>query len=127
MMGELIEPLINSHLTPVDSAALIPPTSDEPSISFNVTFHHTEEERAVFQRQLEELVAERNEFVHHALTRFSLHTLEGCKTASAALQNQRDRIRHVREKLKGMLSGMVDALNALKCAAKNQGANGNVG
>lgn len=127
MMGELIKSLISAHLTPIDSAALLPPASDELSISVNVTFHHTEEERAAFQRQLEELVAERNEFVHHALTRFSLRSLEGCKAASEALQNQRNRIWPVQEKLKNMLSSMVDALNALKHAAPNQIQNDNPG
>lgn len=127
MMGELIKPLITGHLTPIDSAALLPPASDEPSISVNVTFEHNEEERAAFQRQLEELVAERNELVHHALTRFNLRSLEGCKAASEALQNQRDRIWPLREKLKSMLSSMVDALNALKRATQNQVANGNPG
>jgi len=108
MMGELIKPLIKTHLTPLDHASMVPPEGEEVSISLNVTFHHTDEERAAFQRELEELVAERNDLVHHALSRFVLDSVAGCQAASAELRRQNERFMPMSDKLRRMVAVMTD-------------------
>ena len=108
MMGELIKPLIKTHLTPIDPAPAELSEGETISISLNVTFQHTDEERAAFQAELEALVAERNEMVHHALSRFQLHSVAGCQAASAELKRQNERFIPMRNKLKQMVATMTD-------------------
>ena len=108
MMGELIKPLIKAHLTPVDPAPTELSEGEAISISLNVTFHHTDEERAAFQKELEGLVAERNELVHHALSRFALDSVAGCQAAIAELKRQNERFMPMRNKLKQMVAAMAD-------------------
>jgi hypothetical protein len=89
-MGQLVEPLIETILTPFDF-----PENELGSrrIVFSQAFtvKLTAEERAAFQQDLESLVAERNELVHHALTRFPLKSIEQCHVASEAFRQQREK------------------------------------
>jgi hypothetical protein len=106
MLGELIKPLIENHLTPVD----VPPppaTGQEISCSFNFTFEHTAEERTDLKKQLEAMVAERNEFVHHLLPKLRLDSTEGCRAASDALEQQRERVLPVRNKLRELVGTLI--------------------
>ncbi len=109
MLGQLIDPLVDIHLTPVEPPDTVPVSDNEIFISFGVTFQHTDEERAAFRSDLEALVTERNNLIHHALSRFQLNSIAGCLAASAELEQQRDRILPVRKKLKGFVKAMVEA------------------
>jgi hypothetical protein len=109
MLGQLINPLINHHLTPVDLTAITFAEKNEISISFSFTVEHTAEEREIFRIELEALVAERNELIHHSLSRFQLDSVSGCVSASAELEQQRHRILPMSNKLQGFIDAMVEA------------------
>lgn len=108
MFGQLIDPLVNIYLTQAEPPDTAPVSGSEISVSFGATFQTTDEERAAFRSDLEALVLERNELVHHALSRFQLDSIAGCQAASEELERQRDRILPVRKKLQGIVTAMVE-------------------
>jgi len=114
MLGELIRPLVENHLTPLDLPPPPPAVGREISFSFKITFEHSPEERHDFQTQLEALVAERNEFVHHLLPKLQLSSIEGCQRASAGLEEQRARILPVRDRVRDLLGRLIESRKVLK-------------
>lgn len=107
-LGQLIDPLINYHLTPVDANSPLRGNPDEARISFQVTFDHTAEESAVFKKELEAIVAERNDLIHTLHLRYRFDSAEGCMKASGDLEQQLGRILPVRDRLRTFLLMMED-------------------
>lgn len=108
MLGQLIDPLIDHHLTPADTDASLPGNSEEARFSFKVTFNHTAEERAAFKKELEVIVAERNDLIHTLLLRYRFDTPGGCSKASEDLEQQWVRVTPVRDRLRAMVRVMED-------------------
>lgn len=106
--GQLIDPLVDGHLTPMEELDTLPTDGDKISLSFRVTFSHTAEERAAFQSELESLVAERNRLIHLALADFRLNSIQGCMAAGADLDRQQARILPVRKKLSELVKLMLE-------------------
>ncbi len=97
-MGQLIEPLVGTILTPFDFPD-IELGSRRIVFSHAFTVELTSDERVAFQQDLESLVAERNELVHHAITRFPLNSVEQCNAASEALRQQREKFVGFRDRI----------------------------
>lgn len=106
--GQLIDPLLDRHLTPSKTEDPPPGSGDEICLSYGVTFAHTADERAAFERELKALVAERNHLIHHALAHFLLNSIAGCEAAAAELEQQHARILPVRAKMSALVKAMVE-------------------
>ncbi|WP_069962605.1 hypothetical protein [Lacunisphaera limnophila] len=85
-LGQLIDPLIDHHLTPFDPDTIPQKPSNEISISLRVTFKFTLKERESMMKELDDLVTERNELVHTLLLRHRFDTEEGCISACKDLE-----------------------------------------
>jgi hypothetical protein len=90
MLGELIEPLMENHLSPAVPGGPSLPESKEITIGFEFRVELNEGQSADFKRRLEEMVAKRNHLIHHLLEWLRLDTVETCQAAVQRLQQQRD-------------------------------------
>lgn len=83
--------LVNEHLTP-DNKRLTheADVSMEPFISFHIEHDasYYEEKR----KMLIDIVAERNDLVHHSYLNFDMNSIENCKQIQEQLEEQQDRI-----------------------------------
>lgn len=112
-LGQLIDPLVNFHLTPCDPDRIELPATGEIAVAWGATVALPEEAREAFRRELTNLVAGRNELVHHSLSRFQLDSVAGCRVASEELERQYHRLKPVSGRLRAVFGGMREDFTRL--------------
>lgn len=113
MLGELIEPLINNHLTPGDPNGPALPPSREIAFGFEFRAELTDRERADFRARLETMVKQRNELIHHLLDWLQLDTVEHCRSAIQQLQRQRSAFEPLHRELRDILKVFLETYEQL--------------
>lgn len=117
MLGELIEPVINRHLSPGDEGGPTLPEGNETAMGFEFRVELSEEERADFRVRLEEMVNQRNELIHHLLDWLRLDTVENCRSAVQRLQRQRGEIEPLHREIEGIWESFLRVLSPKMVAA----------
>jgi hypothetical protein len=95
-LGTLVKSLFDSFLVEEGTDRLVLDESklpkDKISLGFQVRVESTDARRAEMKAALEDLVAMRNDLVHHLIERFDVWADEGCIAASKHLMQCYDRI-----------------------------------
>ncbi|RXK53657.1 hypothetical protein ESB00_18385 [Oleiharenicola lentus] len=108
MLGELIEPLIQNHLTPGEPEGQALAKDIEIVIRTGFTVDLKEEERAAFRIRLEDMVRQRNEFIHHLLDWLRLETMEDCQSAIDRLSHQRENLKPLYHDIRNILKVFLE-------------------
>jgi hypothetical protein len=66
------------------------------------------------RRTLKALIEERNDLVHHLLTRWDLHDAANCNTLSAELDEQRSRIVAETQKYRAFVNALIETTKELQ-------------
>lgn len=109
MLGMLIDPLIDHHLSPGGPDGLVLPKSTEAVFGYEFRIHLTDEQRANFKARMEEMVKQRNELMHHLLDWMCLDTIEGCQSACGRLRRQREEIEPLRRDIRNILKNFLES------------------
>jgi len=106
-MGQLVEPFVERLFTPINFTE---PQLDSKKVLFSHAFtvEFTSEQRAAFQQNIQALVVERNELAHHAITRFSLESVEQCAEACEALRQQRGKFLAFRNQIQDWAKSLTE-------------------
>ena len=86
----------------------------EPWLSFSFRIGGDPTDLEANQRSLTALIDERNELVHHLLSRWNLHDAESCKRLSAELDEQRRRVIVEIEKYRAYASSVREMARELQ-------------
>lgn len=91
-----------------------PPTPDRPEVlvpTFHMRHHISmaPERLEAMRQELAELVAWRNDTVHHLATLFPLNTAQGCQAAREHLERFSEKLTRHREEIESWVKGFVDA------------------
>ena len=113
-LGTLVKALFESYVV-VDGAqqrelldeSKVP--TDRISMAFRFSISMTGERRAQTKAAVDELVALRNDLVHHLIERFDLWSDDGCAAATAHLKQSYDRIDRRYLELRDWAQGMENA------------------
>lgn len=84
------------------------------SFGWNYTVKVDSDQWTAIERGMREMVALRNECVHHLVERFDLWSLDGCKEAQAFLEHAYERGEIFREQIRSYAHTMMEARNAIK-------------
>lgn len=112
-LGTLVKMLFESYLVPEEFERDLLPDDKVPkdriSFAFSTRLPLSETHLSQTKAAIEELVAMRNEMVHHLIERFDLGTEQGCRDALSQLQARAERIdRHMNE-LRSWAKAMLDS------------------
>lgn len=109
-LGTLIGDLLGSYLAPNeigDTPKDLPDCPAEPvMVSFRIGLSLSDADFARLENELRELVALRNDLVHHFIDRHDLWSVDGCLRASDALVAAYSRIDQYFEQLRGWAEHM---------------------
>lgn len=112
-LGTLVKSLFESYAVPDGFERELLPEDKDPTdrISMAISYRMTmaPERLAEVRAQIEELVAMRNELVHHFIERFDLWSEPGCEAALRHLQHCYQRIDHHHNELVGWVKTMDEA------------------
>jgi hypothetical protein len=109
-MGMLVGRLSDEFLSDVAGASEIPDGITVPWLSMQVTLDA--QATLDLHRDLQALVKERNELVHHLATRWGSRSLEATRSISVELDEQRERFLPVFDRLRHMVLAMRDGMRA---------------
>ncbi len=104
-MGQLVNDHVNPDHTRLTYEADV---SKEPFISFHI--EHNPEYYETKNKILVDMVAERNDLVHHSYLNFDMNSTESCRQIEKKLDNQQDRIQLEIKDLKSV----IDHVNNFK-------------
>jgi hypothetical protein len=109
-MGMLVGRLSDEFLSDVAGSKDIPDDITVPWLSMHVTLDA--QTTLDLHRDLQALVKERNELVHHLATRWGTRSLEATQSISVELDEQREKFLPVFDRLRHMVLAMRDGIRA---------------
>jgi hypothetical protein len=98
-LGQLIKPLMEIHVQSSQGDSGLGGCVNDAAVSLTTTYQLEDDDRNKFQLQLEELVKDRNELIHHALSRYRLESVAGLNSGLDHLECQRRKIEPIRKQL----------------------------
>lgn len=107
-LGTLVGELMGSYICPGEPAESLDATPDKAEYAFSIAMNlaMSPEDYTRTQSDLKELVALRNNLVHHFIDQHNLWTAEGCHKAQDALRASYTRIDQYFEQLRGWAENM---------------------
>lgn len=91
-LGQVAGQVVEELFAAFHAESSAPDEITEPWIGFSFRIGSDPDEIAANYKTLKALIAERNDLVHHLLSRWNLHDADSCNTLSAELDEQRARI-----------------------------------
>lgn len=115
-LGTLVRLFTSGHLAPATSKREAKPSetsfggqsADVASASMRFTISMSPERHAQTKEGLAELVALRNDLVHHLIERFDISDEEGCRAATTHLESCYEKIDGHCERLKSWATGLAE-------------------
>jgi hypothetical protein len=107
-LGTLVRQLLGSFLV-VEGNEGQPEIPDDPPFAYRIQVALSAEDLVLTENDLRELVALRNDLVHHFLERHSLRNLAGCDAALGALTAASARIAVATDNLRIWAGGLMEA------------------
>lgn len=113
-LGSLVKTLFESYVIAEDSENHEPSAGggkkiELPTISIRSGLSMSDEDRAEAKAKIEDLVAMRNDLVHHLLDRFDLRSDDGCQAAISHLAHCLDRAERHLAQVQEWMEGMKEA------------------
>ncbi len=116
-MGTLMGMLTESYMTSPTSGVKPPPAEIDPGNEIWVSYQHelkiSSEQYESTKSALKELVALRNDLVHHFIDRFDLWSTEGCAAADQFLEDRYKTIHHHYLNLRSWAQAMNETHTAM--------------
>ncbi len=84
--------------------------SSEPWITSRFILEGGADAANQWKREMEAIVAARNELVHHMLIKFDPHSIESCQDLSMALDSQREQLMPVYEHVQSLIVARNEAI-----------------
>lgn len=109
-MGMLINPFVKKTYFGTEEDAISP---DNPEVSFITFTFKVECNNDIYEfekMELETIVADRNELVHHLLPQLDLNTIEGCMKADSELQMKNEILLPKIESLKSLALSLQEGM-----------------
>jgi uncharacterized protein (DUF952 family) len=109
-MGELVERTAKGVFFREEVKSKIPVDIQEPWLSLSFAIESDDATRLAWRKNLRRVVQERNALIHKLLAKFDPHSIESCKSLSAALDEQRARLSDAYSSVESMFKAAREGL-----------------
>lgn len=103
-LGQLIEPLLENHLSTDAPLAEPPYGNNAPWLALQVGFQVDRKQREEFEQALERAVKARNDLIHHSLDWLRLDSVASCQKSLRRLQAMHQENQAVYESMKAIVN-----------------------